>query len=150
LDQSEAKIDSCELFIPPKNCAAMKVAVTCSLCGTSKLRTPQVATRAAGYILVCSACNRRGLRRELIINSSITWSFEFNLAGGFTGWRPYEPPTPGSRDDRDAFVFRALKDGVSDAAALREWNRYKGELADKSDDRPLAEIFVLHDRSVES
>jgi hypothetical protein len=104
----------------------------------------------AGYILVCSACERRGLRPELVTKSSITWTYEFNLAGGFTGWKPYEPPSPGSRDDRDAFMFRALKDGVSDAEARREWNRYRRELANQSDDRPFAEIVALHDRSVTS
>ena len=80
----------------------MKVAVPCSLCGASKLRTPSVATKAVGYILVCSACERRGLRPELVTKSSITWTHEINLLGGFTGWKPYEPPSPGSRDDRVA------------------------------------------------
>lgn len=129
---------------------AMKVAVPCSLCGASKLRTPSVATKAVGYILVCSACERRGLRPELVTKSHIRWTHEFNLAGGFTGWRPYEPPTPGSRDDRDEFMFRALNDGASDVEALREWNRYTSGLVNRHDDRPFAEIIVLHDRSAKS
>lgn len=128
----------------------MKVAVQCSLCGASKLRTPQVAMKTAGYILVCSGCERRGHRPELVTKSSITWTYEFNLAGGFTGWKPYEPPTPRSRDDRDEFMFRAWKDGVSDAEARREWNRYRKELANLCDDRPFAEIIALHDRSATS
>jgi hypothetical protein len=83
-----------------------------------------------------------------VIKSSIAWTQEFNLAGGFTGWRPYEPPLPGSPDDRDGFMFRALKEGVSDAVARREWNRYASELATQNDDQHFAKIITLHDRSV--
>lgn len=90
----------------------------------------------------------RGLRPELVTKSSITWTHEIDLVGGFTGWKPCEPPSLGSRVDRDAFMFRALRDSASDAESRREWNRNRRELANQSDDRPLAEIIALHDRSI--
>ncbi len=130
--------------------AASKIPVLCSLCGVHHLRTLRVATRAAGYLLVCSVCERRGLRPELATKSNFMWTHELNLAGGFAGWKPYVPPSPGSLDDRAEFTFRAFKEGVSDAEARREWNRYKRELANQSDDQPSAEIIALHVRSVTS
>ena len=130
--------------------ATTKVALSCSLCGANKLRRPSLARNSVGYILVCSACGRRGLRPELVTKSSVTWTYQFNLAGAFTGWKPYEPPLPGSRDDRDEFIFRALKEGVGEAEARREWSRYVSELATQSDDRPFAKIIALHDQSVTS
>ena len=106
--------------------------------------------QAAQCILVCSGCERPGLRAEIVTRSSITWRCAINRAGGFTRGKLYEPPRPGSRDDRDEFMFRPWKDGVEDAEAQRYWNLYRGELLEQRDDRPCAEIIALHDRAVAS
>lgn len=99
------------------------------------------------YILVCIACDRRGLRPELVTKSSIQWTYDFDVAGGFAGWRPYDPPQPGSSDERDDFMFRAFKTGVSDAEAQGEWSQYKREIASQIDDRPLAKFIAQFDGS---
>jgi hypothetical protein len=106
--------------------------------------------KAVGYILVCSKCHRLGLRPELVTKSTNAWTRTFDFAGGFIGWKPYEPPSPGSEDDCLDFMWRALKGGASDVEAWREWNRYLKALAIQSDEGRVAEIIAIQDRSVKS